>query len=109
MSGGRGRKPFILEDTTPTSIRNMLLGLDMADQVDQSFVKVHFHRMTIEYFNWLVNKIMDKETNMASMRKQFLKDNQDKHRDNNYEFKMRDKDDKVPPQMEPTNNQRRKD
>ena len=87
----------------------MLLGLDMADQVDQSFVKVHFHRMTIEYFNWLVNKIMDKETNMASMRKQFLKDNQDKHRDNNYEFKMRDKDDKVPPQMEPTNNQRRKD
>ena len=30
------------------------------------------------------------------MRKQFLKDNQDKHEDNNYEFKRRDKDDKVP-------------
>ena len=48
-------------DTNPTSIRNMLLGLEMADRVDQSFVKVHFHRMTIEYSNWLVNKIADKE------------------------------------------------
>ena len=47
----------------------MLLGLDMADQVDQSFVKVHFHRMTMEYSNWLVNKITDKEANMASIRK----------------------------------------
>ena len=75
MSGGRGRKPFIPMDTTPTSVRNMLLGLDMVDRVDQSFVKVHFHIMTMEYFNWLVNKIRDKETDMASMRKQFLKDN----------------------------------
>ena len=33
---------------------------------------------------------------MASMRRQLLKDNQDKHEDNNYEFKMREKDDKVP-------------
>ena len=50
----------------------------------------------MEYSNWLVNKIVDKETDMASMRKQFLKDNQDKHGDNNYEFKRKDKDDKVP-------------
>ena len=49
--GGKGRKPFTLVDTNPTSTRNMLLGLEMADQVDQSFVKVHFHRMTIEYSN----------------------------------------------------------
>ena len=83
-------------DTTPTSVRNMLLGLDMADWMDQSFVKVHFHRMTMEYSNWLVNKIVDKEADVASMRKQFLKDNQDRHEDNNYEFKRRDKDDKVP-------------
>ena len=69
MSGGRGRKPFIPMDTTPTSVRNMLLGLDMVDRVDQSFVKVHFHIMTMEYSNWLVNKIRDKETDMASMRK----------------------------------------
>ena len=73
----------------------MLLGLDMADRVDQSFVKVHFHRMTMEYSNWLVNKITDKEANMASMWKQFLKDNQEKHEANNYEFKRRDKDDKI--------------
>jgi len=51
MLGGRGRKPFTLVDTNPTSIKNMLLGLEMANQVDQSFVKVHFHRMTIEYSN----------------------------------------------------------
>ena len=83
-------------DTNPTSVRNMLLGLDMANLVDQSFVKVHFHRMTMEYSNWLVNKITGKEANMASMRKQFLKDNQEKKKANNYEFKRRDKDDKVP-------------
>ena len=51
------------------NIRNMLLGLEMANQVDQSFVKVHFHRMTIEYSNWLVDKIADKEANMVAMRK----------------------------------------
>ena len=37
--------------TTPTSVRNMLLGLEMADQVDQSFVKVYFHKMTVEFTN----------------------------------------------------------
>ena len=40
------RRPFTPVDTNPTSIRNMLLGLEMNDSVDQSFVKVHFHRMT---------------------------------------------------------------
>ena len=54
-------------DTNPTSI--MLLGLEMAEQVDQSFVKVHFHRMTIEYSNWLVDKIANKEAEMVAMRK----------------------------------------
>jgi len=51
MPGGRGRKPFTLVDTTPTFVRTMLLGLDMANRVDQSFVKVHFHKMTVEYSN----------------------------------------------------------
>ena len=69
MRDGKRRRPFILGDTNPTSIRNMLLGLEMANQVDQSFVKVHFHRMTIEYSNWLVDKIADKEANMVAMRK----------------------------------------
>ena len=104
MPGGRGRKPFTLVDTTPTFVRTMLLGLEMADRVDQSFVKVHFHKMTVEYSNQLVNKVVVKEADMASMRKQFLKDNQDKHEDNNYEFKRRDKDDKVPT-MDGTNGQ----
>ena len=49
--GGKGRKPFTPVDINPTSIRNMLLGLEMAERVDQSFVKVHFHRMTTEYSN----------------------------------------------------------
>ena len=74
MPDGKGRKPFTLVDTNPTSIRNVLLGLDMANRVDQSFVKVHFHRMTTEYSNWLVNKIANKEANMVAMRKQFLRD-----------------------------------
>ena len=56
-------------DTNPTSVKNMLLSLEMADWVDLSFVKVHFHKMTIEYFNWLVNKIVDKEAEMIAMRK----------------------------------------
>ena len=46
----------------------MLLGLEMADEVDQSFVKVHFHRMTTEYSIWLVSKIVDKEAEMVAMR-----------------------------------------
>ena len=83
-------------DTNPTSIRNMLLGLEMADWVDQSFVKVHFHRMTTEYSNWLVGKIADKEADMVAIRKQFLRDNWEKHDDDNYDFKRRDEDDKVP-------------
>ena len=56
-------------DTNPTSIKNMLLVLEMADWVDQSFAKVHFHRMTTKYSNGLVNKIVDKEVEMVAMRK----------------------------------------
>ena len=96
MPGGRGRKPFILVDTNPTSIRNMLLGLEMADWMDQSSVKAHFHRMTTDYSNWLVNKIADKEADMVAMKKQFLRDNWERHEANNYGFKKRDKYDKVP-------------
>ena len=57
MPGGHRRTPFTPVDTNPTSVKNMLLGLEMADRVDQSFVKVHFHKTTIEYSN----KIVDKE------------------------------------------------
>ena len=65
-------------NTNPTSIKNMQLGLETVDRVDQSFVKVHFHKMTTEYSNWLVNKIVDKEAEMVAMRNQFLKDNREK-------------------------------
>ena len=75
MPDGKGRKPFTLVDANPTSIRNVLLGLDMADRVDQSFVKVHFHKMTTKYSTWLVDKIANKEADMVAMRKQFLRDN----------------------------------
>ena len=75
MPGGKRRRFFTLVDTNPTFVQKMLLGLEMADQVDQSFVKVHFHKMTTEYFKWLVNKIVDKEAEVVAMRKQFLKDN----------------------------------
>ena len=46
MPGGKRRRPFTPVDTNPISVRKILL--------DQSFVKVHFHRMTTEYSNWLV-------------------------------------------------------
>ena len=96
------KKPFTPMDTNPTFIRNMLLSLEIADRVDQSFVKVHFLRMTAEYSNWLVDKIADKEADMVA--KQFLRDNRERHDDDNYEFKRMNKDDKVPI-IEEINNQ----
>ena len=74
----------------------MLLGLEMADRVDQSFVKVHFHKMTIEYSSWLIDKIIDKEVEMVAMREQFLRDNRERPDEDNYEFKRRDMDDEAP-------------
>ena len=73
----------------------MLLGLEMADQVDQFFVKVDFHKMTTEYSNWLIDKIVDKEAERIAMREQFLKDNQERPSEDNYEFKRRDNNEKV--------------
>ena len=52
--------------------------------------------MTAKYSNWLVNKITNKEADMVVMRKQFLRDNQEKHEANNYKFRRRDKDNKIP-------------
>ena len=75
MPSGKRIRYFSPVDTNPTFVKNMLLGLEMANRVDQSFVKVHFHKMTTEYFKWLVNKIVDKEAEVVAMRKQFLKDN----------------------------------
>ena len=51
--------------------------------------------MTIEYSNWLMEKIANKEADVVAMRKQFLRDNQEKHKADSYEFRRRDKDDKV--------------
>ena len=96
IPGGKRRRPFSPVDTNLTSVQNMLLGLEMVDQVDQSFVKVHFHKMTTEYSNQLMIKIVDKEAEMVAMRKQFLKDNQERPDEDNFEFKRRDSDDKVP-------------
>ena len=108
MLGGKRRRPFTSVDTNPTSIWNMLLGLEMADQVDQSFVKFRFQRMTTKYFNWLVDKISDKETEMVAMRKQFLRDNWERHDEDNYEFKRRVKDDEVPNTEEINDQQKEK-
>ena len=82
--GGKRRRPFTPVDTNPTSVQNILLGLEIADRVDQSFVKVHFHRMTIEYSNQLIDKIVDKEAERVAIREQFLKDNQERPDEDNY-------------------------
>ena len=76
--------------------------------MDQSFVKVHFHKMTIEYYNWLVDKIVDKEAEMVAMRKQFLRDNRERHDEDNYEFKRREEGDKVPSTKEINDQQKEK-
>ena len=68
----------------------------MVDRVDQSFVKIHFHKMTTEYSNWLIDKIVDKEAERIAMREQFLRDNREGLDEDNYEFKRRDNADKVP-------------
>ena len=58
MPGGKRRRFFTLVGTNPTFVQNMLLGLEMADRVGQSFVKVHFYRMTTKYSNWLIDKML---------------------------------------------------
>ena len=63
--------------------------------------------MTTKYSNWLVSKIVDKEAEMVAMRKQFLRDNREKPDEDNYEFKRRDSDDKVPI-IEEINDQQKK-
>ena len=64
--------------------------------MDQSFVKVHFLKMTTEYSNLLVDNIAEKEAEMVAMRKQFLRDNWERHDEDNYEFKKREEGNKVP-------------
>ena len=72
-------------------------------------VKVHFHKMTTEYSSGLVDKIADKEADMVAMRKQFLRDNRERHDYDNYEFKRRDKGDIVSSIKESMIYQKRKD
>ena len=96
MPGGKRRRPFSLVVINPTSIQNMLLGLVMSDRVDQSFVKVYFHKMTTEYSNRMIDKIVGKEAKTIAMREQFLRDNRERPNEDNYELKRRDNVDKVP-------------
>ena len=107
MAGGK-RRTFSLVDTNPISVKNMLLGLETTDRVDQSFVKVHFHKMIIEYSNWLIDKIVDKEVERIAMREQFLKDNRERLDKDNYECKRRYNDDKVPITEEIKDQQKKK-
>ena len=108
MPGCKRRRFFTSVDTNPTSVQNKLLGLEMANQVDQSFVIVHFHKMTTEYSKWLIDKIVDKEAERIAMREQFLKDNREKPNEENYEFKRRYNDDKVPNTEEISDQQKAK-
>ena len=86
----------------------MLLGLEMTDRVDQYFIKVHFHKMTTKYSNWLIDKIVDKEAQRIAMRKKFLRDNRERLDEDNYEFKRRDRNDEVPITKEINDQQKKK-
>jgi len=77
--------------------------------VDQSFVKVHFNRMTIEYSNWLVNKIADKEADMVAMRKHSSETIKKDTRLKTMSLKGGSKTMKYLAQTKSINNQRRKD
>ena len=107
MPGGKRRRPFSLVVINPTSIQNMLLGLEMVVRVDQSFVKVYFHKMTTEYSNWMIDKIVGKEAKTIAMREQFLRDNREKPNEDNYELKRRDMNHEVPI-IKGINNQQKK-
>ena len=48
--------------------------------------------MTTEYSNWLIDKIVDKEAKRVVMREQFLRDNWERHDEDNYKFKRWDKE-----------------
>ena len=76
--------------------------------MDQSFVKVHFHKMTTKYSNWLIDKIVDKEAERIAMRVQFLRDNRKRPDEDNYEFKRRDRNDEVPITKEINDQQKKK-
>ena len=43
-----------------------------------------------------MNKIVDKEAEMVAIRKQYLRDNRERHEVDNYKFKRRDQYDKLP-------------
>ena len=64
--------------------------------------------MTTKYSNQLINKIVDKEAEMVAMREQFLRDNWERHSEDNYEFKRRDKNDEVPNTKEINDQQKEK-
>ena len=64
--------------------------------------------MTTEYSNWLIDKIVDKEAERIAMREQFLKDNQERPDEDNYEFKRRDNNEKVPITEEIKDQQKKK-
>ena len=44
----------------------------------------------------MVDKIVDKEVKMVAIRKQFLRDNRERHDEDNYEIKRREEGDKIP-------------
>ena len=64
--------------------------------------------MTIEYSNWLIHKIVDKEAERVAMREQFLKDNWERPNKDNYEFKRKDRDDEAPNTEEISDQQKKK-
>ena len=55
-----------------------------------------------------MDKIVDKEAEMVAMRKQFLRDNRERHDEDNYEFKRREEGDKVPRTKEINDQQKEK-
>ena len=61
----------------------------------QCFVKVHFHKMTVQYSNRLVDQIVDSEIDMVLMREGFLGDGKDKQEDGDNKSKRRDRDSSV--------------
>ena len=72
-------------------------------------MKVHFHRMTTKYSNWLVNKIADKRLTWLLWENNFLETTEKDMRMTTMSLNGGTKMLKYLARMESTDNQRRKD
>ena len=117
---GKGWKDFdenrltfwVIRNVSPFAARNIWLwgNQNFAGKIlgwELLLLLLYQTRLSWEYSNWLMDRIMDRETDMVSMWERFFGDGKDKQEDGNYEFKRRERDSGVI-DVDRTNNQLKK-